>query len=978
MPIKENTVMVKVASWPVRMRLLLAAAVCGVLLAAPGLVPSARADFGLVPGSFTSDALRADGVTAETQAGIHPAQASTDFQITLADGPDLAVSGYTKNLQIKLPPGFVGNPEAVAKCSRDDFDGMIAERGACPADSQVGIAEIWDIVEGAEQGPSIQPVYNVVAQTGQAADFGIPFISVPTHIVASVDSADSYRVKVDVTKLSQGVPLRRSKVTLWGVPADPSHDALRACGTGYTGSGYCPPTGARKPFLTNPSQCDGPSTSTLSLDSWQNPGVFLSAAYTPAAKIEGCERLRFTPSADVTPTTTVADAPSGLSVDLTFPQDEDPDGLGTPPLRTARVTLPAGMTINPASAGGLDACTDAQLGLKTDNPIGCPDGSKIGTVTAETPLLAKPLTGSVYLRTQNSGDPGSGEMFRMALVLSQPERGLLIKLPGAVKVDESTGRITTEFTDNPQLPVSHIKLMLKSGPRAPLATPPSCGTTAVQMALSSWGGQSADLSSPIGIDCRAGLGGFAPSLAAGTAAPVGGGRSPFNLSISKPDGNAAINGLSMVLPSGLVAQLKGNLNSQVGTVKAFAGPGSEPFMLPGQVFLEGAYGDAPFSLRVVVPAKAGPFDLGTVTVRQKIYVDPIDAQVTVVSDPVPTIVKGVPVRLQRLEVSVDKPGFMINPTSCSPKKISGVLRADSGWSAPIENRFQVGGCGDLDLNPELGLMLSGKGQTTDGKHPAITASLTQKPGQSNLKRVRVALPLSLALDVDNANGLCEFVDGSKVTPTCPKASIVGSVTATTPILDEPMSGPVYFVKNVRKDPKSGRDIRTLPKLVIPLTGQNGVKLTLTGTSDVENDQLVTTFDNIPDAPVSSFKLSINGGKGGILAVSGADICKATQIAEQQVDGQNSKQADADVYIQTPSCPLKVVSKKVDKSSVAVKVGGLGAGKVTVAGHGIKKTTRTITKSTVATITAKRTKGKPGTVTVSYDPAGPAKTRRITR
>jgi hypothetical protein len=378
-----------------------------------------------------------------------------------------------------------------------------------------------------------------------------------------------------------------------------------------------------------------------------------------------------------------------------------------------------------------------------------------------------------------------------------------------------------------------------------------------------------------------------------------------------------------------------------------------------------------------VPAKAGPFDLGEVVVRQKIYVDPIDAHVTVVSDPIPTIVKGVPVRLQRLEVAVDKAGFMVNPTSCAASSIAGTLASSDGQSVPVSSRFQVSGCSALMLKPSLALSLSGKGQTTDGKHPAISAVLTQPAGQANLKKVRVALPLSLALDTDNANGLCEFVDGSKAEPTCPKASIVGSATAVTPILDQPLSGPVYFVKNVRKDPKSGRDIRTLPKLVIPLVGQNGVKLTLAGTSTVDNDQLVTTFDNIPDAPVSSFKLNINGGKGGILAVSGADICKATQVAEQQIDGQNNKNADADVAIQTPNCPLKIISKSVGKKSVALKVGGLGAGKVTVTGRGIKKTTKSITKSTVATITAKRTKGTPGRVKVSFIPAGAKKAKTAT-
>jgi hypothetical protein len=632
------------------------------------------------------------------------------------------------------------------------------------------------------------------------------------------------------------------------------------------------------------------------------------------------------------------------------------------------------MSINPGSADGLDACTDAQLGLKTDRPIECPDSAKIGTVTAESPVLKDPLVGSVYLRSQNSGDPESGEMFRLALTLESKERGVLVKLPGSVFVNKDTGRVVTQFDNNPQLPVSTLSLQLKSGPRAPLATPPTCGEKTVDVELSSWAGQTAHLTDTFTIACKAGLGDFAPSLSAGTTSAKGGAFAPFAVNVDKPDGNTALTGLRMELPEGLTAKIAGNLNTQVGTATVSAGPGANPLNLPGKVFLEGAYGDAPFSLRVVVPAKAGPFDLGEVVVRQKIYVDPIDAHVTVVSDPLPTIVKGVPVRLQRVEVNVDKAGFMINPTSCESTEINATLSSATGQSVPITNRFQVSDCASLALKPNLGLILSGKGQTTDGKHPAVTASLTQPAGQANLKKVRVALPLSLALDPDNANGLCEFADGSKATPTCPKASIVGTATAVTPILDEPLSGPVYFVKNIRKDPKSGREIRTLPKLVIPLVGQNGLKLTLTGTSNVEDDQLVTTFDNVPDAPVSSFKLNINGGKGGILTVSDADICRSTQIAEQQIDGQNNKNADADVFIQTPSCPLKVLSKKVGKRSVTLKVGGLGAGKVTVSGKGIKKSSKSIGKSTVATIVVRRTKGAPEQIKVSFLAQGAKKAK----
>ncbi len=847
----------------------------------------------------------------------------------------------------------------------------------CPASSQIGVAGLLGVAQ-------IVPVFNIDPPVGYPAMFGFNAFGVVVKLLPSVRSGD-YGISLDTGQSANSqVYLSGADVTIWGVPADPAHDVQR--NGPHEGVPFplppSPSTSPRRPFLTMPTSCPGtPLSMTALIDGWDTIGQFDSKSFTSdldglPLTMTGCDRLAFTPGIDVKGTTRQADAPTGLQVDLTVPQSQSPDGLATAHVKDVSVALPAGTSISPAAAAGLEACTDQQIGLGLDGPDACPRASKIGTVTVDTPLLAKPLTGSVFTASQESDDPQSGKMFRLFIVAEGP--GVRLKLEGGVKADPATGQLTTTFVNNPQLPFSALHLKLDGGPNAVLATAAACGTKTTDATVSSWSGKSVALQSAMSVDCRAGLGGFAPTFTAGAVGPVAGGSSPFTVGITKPDGDAAVNGLSMTMPAGLLARLKGNLNTQVGTVTAFAGPGSSPFALPGRVYLEGQYGDAPFSLKVVVPAKAGPFDLGEVVVRQKIYVDPIDAHVTVVSDPLPTIVKGVPVRLQRLDVNIDKPGFMVNPTSCAAKAISATLSSVVGQSVPVTNRFQVGDCASLDLEPSLALSLSGKGETVDGKHPAISATLTQPEGQANLKKVRVALPLSLALDPDNANGLCEFVDGSKVTPTCPAASIVGRAAATTPILDEPLTGPVYFVKNVRKDPKSGRDIKTLPKLVIPLVGQNGVKLTLTGTSDVVDDQLVTTFDNVPDASVSSFTLDISGGKGGILAVSATDICKSTQVAGQEIVGQSNKAADADVFIQTPSGPLKVLSKKVGKRSVAIKVGGLGAGKVTVTGKGIKKTTKTITRSTVATITAKRSTGTPGKVTVSFDPAGPTKARKITK
>jgi hypothetical protein len=947
---------------------------------------SSAAAFELLPNGFVADTLQAGG-SPVVQAGSTPDTSSTSFFIKINDegtGP----TGNVRMTSVDLPPGLVGNPRTTPVCLKADLLGTPGGTNACPIGTQVGTYSLFFRLSfNAENNSGSGVLASVVPPKGVAASFGFTFLGVPTYIDLRVRKGGDYGLTATVRDIPMTVPIAGVKITLWGAPADPSHDAERGrdfactgdavnpkidCGGGGASLGVTP-----KALLRASTACVGAQTAQLAANSWQTPTDWVhQSSETPG--LTGCDQVPFAPTVDAQPTTSAADAPTGLSVDVQVPQDDTPDDIASSDVKTVAMTLPEGVSISPSSADGLGACTDEQAAIGSEAEPACPESSKIGDVSIDAPAFEDPLEGSVYVGTQQSDDPASGQMFRLFLVAQDPRHGVTIKLPGAIKVDPATGRLVATFDNAPQLPFSSLRVKLKGGARAPLATPAACGEYPITTKLTGWNGSVVERTNRFRVDSCPESGRFAPAFAAGAVNPVGGAFSPFSLAIDKADGQSPLAGLSMSLPRGLLAQLTGNVGAQVGSVRAFAGPGASPFVLPGKVFLEGPYGDAPFSLRVVVPAKAGPFDLGEVVVRQKIYVDPIDAHVTVVSDPIPTIVKGVPVRLQRLEVAVDKAGFMVNPTSCAASSIVGTLAASDGQSVAVSTRFQVSGCSALKLKPSLGLTLSGKGETSDGKHPAISAVLTQPGGQANLKKVRVALPLSLALDVENANGLCEFADGSKAEPTCPKASIVGSATAVTPILDEPLSGPVYFVKNVRKDPKSGRDIRTLPKLVIPLVGQNGVKLTLTGTSDAVDDQLVTTFDNIPDAPVSSFKLNINGGKGGILAVSGTDICKATQAADQEIDGQNTKAADADVVIQTPSCPLKVLSKKVTAKAVTLKVGGLGAGKVTVTGKGIRKTTKTISKSTVATITAKRSNGTPGKVMVSFDPTGPANARKTTK
>jgi hypothetical protein len=897
-------------------------AMLGATAPAGAVGPPPGSEFGI--SSFITEVKNAAGEN-ETRASAHPHSARARFEFNTYDpGPGFVFpSGNSplrpvedpRSLSVRLPAGFVGNPRAAGSCPVDTVGANtnVYVPTFCPEDSYVGFVRVRGLTD------LNTPVVNVAPEDGYPAEFGFSEAGLTFMVYPELRSDGDYGVNMNVPAVNVNF-LQSVDTTFcsYGLEMDfiPNGSNFRCREKGE-------PEAFEKPFLTNSAtNCPAEAPVTvLETDSWANPGVFKYAeAVSP--HITSCDTLEFDPSVDIEPTTSTPDAPTGLDVDMAFPQDDNAEGQAPPALKKAVVTLPEGMTINPAAAGGLEACADDELMLKSKAPMTCPEASKVGTVTATTPLLENPVEGDVYIRSQNSDDPESGELFRLALVLEDEKRGIDVRLPGQVRADKNTGRLVTTFDNNPELPVSDINVTFKSGPRAPLATPPTCGTKTVDVELTSWGGQTVNRTSDFQVDCTAGLGGFSPALTAGTVTPVAGVFSPFALNIVKADRDSAIDAVSLKLPTGLLAKVKGNLNSQVGSVKAFAGPGSSPFMLPGTVTLEGAYGDAPYSLRVVVPAKAGPFDLGDVVVKQKVYVDPNTAQVSVVSDPVPTIVKGVPVRLQRLDVDVNKPGFMINPTSCDEKAVTGTLGSLAGQTAAVSSRFKVGECAKLPFKPKLALALTGKKQVTTGKHPGVKAQVNQTGiGEAGIQKAVVRLPKSIALDPENAQALCEFEDGTKpdLENHCPAGSIVGRARATTPLLERDLVGNVYFVKNVRKDPKTGNTIRTLPMLIVALRGE--IAINLEGeSSTTKGGKLVNTFANVPDAPITKFNLNIKGGKNGILAVtrtrkSKINVCASRQIAEADMDGQNGRAYDSDVRIKTPCTKrqTKAAKRKANKA-----------------------------------------------------------------
>ena len=847
---------------------------CAVLPAISG--SASGEEFGLVPGSFTADTFKIDPATntpagLETQAGAHPDAATTRFQIRFADERRNRISGYIRDIDVKLPRGFIGNPEAATKCSRSDFDALVADNGQCPASSQVGIANILEQFAGFIIPLRIRfPVYNLEPMPGQTADFGIPVLPVPVHLSATVDTAGDYQLQANVTKMSQGVPVLATDLTLWGVPGDPSHANELACGRATIGG--CTAQIERRPFLTNPTECNGPTTSTVALDSWENPGVWSTAAYTPREQIQGCDRLDFRPSIRVSSGSPRASSPAGYTVDIDIPQNDDPDGLGTPPLRDVTLTLPEGAWITAGASDGLQGCTDAQMAFRSNAEPTCPDASKIGSVTVRTPLLPKPMEGEVYL-----GQPLPGNLFRMFLTLRGP--GLLIKLPGTIKPDPNTGRVTTIFKDNPPLAFSNLHLVLKGGPRAPLSNPSACGPATTTATLTGWGSGPVQVSSSFDITQKSdgtpcGSKGFNPSFSSGMSNAAAGTSGTFSLTFGRGDDDQFLNDVTVQMPQGVTGVLASvtpcpeaqaaagacGEESRIGSVTSGAGAGSAPLYLPGRVYLTGPYKGAPLGLSIVVPAIAGPFDLGTVSVRSALFADKNTTELRVVSDPFPRILEGVPLQIRTIDVKIDKPGFMLSPTNCHAKRLDGRITSTEGAAVDRSTRFQVGSCRALPFKPKMAIRIGKKGRTRPGITVPFKTVVRMSDGQANLRSVRVNLPdnINARLPVINNNScsLEEYQSGR-----CPESRAVGSATAITPLLKDPLRGKAFFVRN---------PARRIPDLVVALKGQ--VDVDVTGKVSIPRDlTLATTFDTIPDVPITKFTLNLVAGRSGPIGTIG-NLC----------------------------------------------------------------------------------------------------------
>jgi len=874
----------------------------------------------LTPGSPTFGqeiqvpAVNADGTFVdpvfERQAGSHP-DLTVAFKVHT--GPDGVPTESVKDLVVDLPKGMVGNPTAIPTCSPEELLNVGGNGGArCEVGSQVGLAEIVAWADGGQQEFKVG-IFNMSHGADIPARFGFNFSNVIGLITAGVRPGD-YGISSGGFSISQAEAVESVKVILWGVPSDPSHDWLRQYHTSsVSGSpehlfdspqpeSYRRSTGLpRTPFLTLPPACTGePLSFTIRGDSWEHPGSYDSKTVTAdedgtPLTMERCDRIGFAPTADVQPLSHTADAPTGVDVEVGVPQPQDADGLASAHVRKVKMTFPPGFTVAPGSAAGLDACTQAQIGLGTNDEPSCPQASVLGKVTIDTPLLDEELHGDVILATPYANPFNS----LVALYITAKGPGFYLKLPGKVDLDPVTGQVTATFDENPQLPFSKLLVEFPGGPQASLATPASCGDLNTQAEFTSWASSvPVALALPMTIDQGCAQGPNAPSFTAGTTQPMAGTYSPFAFHATRADRTPYLSRIETSLPPGLLANIgsvtrcgEADANagttcpasSRIGSTTTLSGPGAMPLPVKGNVYLTGPYKGAPFGLSIAVPTagQAGPFDLGTVVVRAGIYVDPTDTHVTVKSDPLPTIIKGIPLRLRQVNLEIDRSDFTLNPTNCSPKSITGSFDA---LGAPTNNQslgFQVAGCGELGFSPNLKLAM--KGSMRRAGNPALTATLKAPEGQANIAATTVILPKTVFIDQGHVGNPCTRVQFNA--NACPEKSVLGTATAWSPLLNEPLTGPVYF--------RSNGGERQLPDIVADLNGQ--IHVVLVGFIDSkkvgkETSLVRTRFASVPDAPVSRFVLKLKGGKRGLIQNS-ANLCKARPKAEVKMGGQNGKAHD---------------------------------------------------------------------------------------
>jgi hypothetical protein len=924
----------------------------------------AATEFGIKPGleGFDFIAANHDG-TPDTLAGTHPYALTTT--VNFREGPESPgqpgvpfPAGDVKDMRFELPEGLIGNPSVLSQCTLAQFNTPRvspyeeSESGeSCPDKSQLGVIGMKSSLNGG----SVRyfGLYNLTPPPGDAALLGAAPFGEPLAFAARVRNvAGEYGLTMEARNFPQGLAIDGVSITVWGTPWAVSHNGERGNCLNETEPDFpwakCsvgqPKNNHVEAFLTLPTSCVEPMAYTINSDSWQNPGKFVAASAVShdaegnPFSLERCDRLGFQTSSFSEPTSSRASTSSGFDFNLSVNQEGllEPEGIAGSQIRRAVVSLPEGFTINPSVGAGLGVCTPAQLAAETVTSApgaGCPNDSTLGNFRVESPLLTnfangeqEIIKGSLFLAEPDTpATPTHGAenpfdtLIGLYLVAKAPEHGILVKVAGELVPDPKTGRLTAVFERLPQFPYTHLAIHFRTGQRAPLATPASCGRYTTLVELTPWLSTASLLHQNFEFEVDEGVGGgpcpgsgpapFNPGAGDGSLNSNAGSYSPFFLHLTRGDDEQEITSYSALLPPGLTGKIANipfcsdadleqakretgiaelehpscPAASEIGHTSAGYGLGGVLTYAPGRLYLAGPYHGAPLSIAAVDSALVGPFDLGVIIVRSAIKVDPFTTQVSIdstASDPIPHIIGGIPIHLRDIRVYISRPNFTLNPTNCEPSQTSSTLTGSNppfadpkDISATATNLFQVSNCSSLGFKPKISLTLSGQMKRT--AFPALKAVVVERPGDANIGRAAVALPHVEFLAQKHIRTVCTRIQFE--TNSCPGGSVYGHARAFTPLLAEPLEGSVYLVTGFG---------HLLPDMVVSLSGDGGLHFALDGRVDSIRGGMRATFETLPDAPASKFELTLFGGKRGLLENS-ANVCAQPLAASGRFVGQNN-------------------------------------------------------------------------------------------
>ncbi len=839
----------------------LAGALCGALPAAAEAFEVTKWEAGTCKASSCTDA--GSHSAFYTQAAGHPNFGLTDFEFKYKTEGVIKTwktpEGHVKDVRVDLPPGLAVNPEAATKfCSEAQLN---SDKGECPAESRVGVDQATGTAEVAlgvkETITEEFAVYDMERKPGQPARFGVEITSPTLELVglqghAYLEGGISWHREAETSENS-GVSTGdyHEYFVIPDIPQQPEIVESRLIFNGVV-DGHA--------FLTLPSTCSSKPITTLHVDSYEDPGNFQRYINETPVAATGCDTLAFNPALSLTPETTQSDQPDGVTADLHVPQATDePSKPNAPDVQSAEVTLPEGMTLNPAAARELEGCSGAQFEADA-----CPAASDVGAFAVNAPGIPDgSLTGGVYVAAPVAGKgPESGEEFRIYLVGDAAQYNVGIHLEGRVSANVGTGRLTATFPDAPQVPFEDLSLHFRGGPRAPLANPLACGAVAPTAAITPFGGEPAKAAAANEFTVDAdGAGGACasplPFSLTQSLAPVSpaqaGAYDPASFNLTRAGGQQYLSSISTTLPAGLVGAIPSvplcgepaasagtcPATSQIGTVKVAAGAGGEPYSFAGRAYLTGPYNGAPYGLSIVVPAVAGPYDLGEVKTRASLSVGVYSGRVTVDAT-LPSVFEGVPLRLQNVNFAVNRPNFLFNPTSCSPLATETVLGSTTGAGQSLSSPFQVGNCGALAFTPSVSASSGAKTSKLGGA--SLEVKVSQGAHQANIRELQVQLPKQLVARFSTIQKSCPAATFEAGPPPggCTENSMVGHATVTTPVLPGQLSGKAYFVSHAAE---------SFPDLEFVLH-DGGVTIVLVGHTHIAKSSITTsTFESLPDVPI---------------------------------------------------------------------------------------------------------------------------------